>query len=509
MQKTPENGSAVTSPERCKPSTREERLDTLRELQQSNQLGLSSHVAIHRESDVPKLLVGINGFGRLGRMVARAIGHVKAIEIVHVNEPFAQPDYMACMYSCESDRADDRGPRFSTMRDANGKEALLLESRPVTVTHAREPSGIPWGSSGAQYVIECSGLFTSRSAANGHLRGAVRKVFVAGTSKDVPALILGVNHQMAPLGAYNGESLISNGPRAAHCAGCLLSTLHQTFGVEAASVTVLAAGAGGRGNAYGTGERARRDPSGSGFRSSHEGRKDVVPEWSDAAAALQRAIPALSGRIAGITFDTPATKVSCLDLTVKLTTATSLEKVGEAVRAAAEAWLHGMVSVREDSVDAADVVGDACSCVLDLSASFALNPTFFKLVGWWDNDWPYVMRLVELMLFIRGTQPAVTQHANKLYTKDHMTAHEQHTKRADQPPSEASISSSMRVASRGSSFSTLSEASLRAAAALPENYKKAANIACADSADVKGYVGLDALKPGSPRGASRANRDLA
>eukprot|EP00966_Prymnesium_polylepis_P004562 104658-Prymnesium_polylepis.1 len=105
-------------------------------------LGLSGHVALHKESDLPKLLIGINGFGRIGRLVARAIGHVKAVEIVHINEPFAEPEYMACMFGSEADRAGDVGPRLSAVRDANGKETLLLESRPVTVTNAREPNSI-------------------------------------------------------------------------------------------------------------------------------------------------------------------------------------------------------------------------------------------------------------------------------------------------------------------------------------------------------------------------------
>ncbi|KAL1519363.1 hypothetical protein AB1Y20_022889 [Prymnesium parvum] len=370
--------------------SRAERAEALRKLQESNQLGLKKHFVLERKEDLSRVLVGINGFGRLGRMVARAISRHAEVDVVHINEPYSDLDYMAFMYSNEADRANDTGPRYS-VRCTDGEDLLFMRNRPITVTRAREPSAIPWESSSVQYVIDCTGLFTTKAVANAHLRGSVRHVFIAGPSQDAFPLIKGVSE------LTTSEAVISNGPRAAHGAGLLISTLHHTFGVEAAAITVIHAGAGERGNAYGMGEKTRIDPSGTGFRSCHEGRLDIIPTWSGVAPMLASALPSLHGRLSSICFDTPAFNVSVLDVTCELTAKTSLSQIAEVIRASTPC-MAGQISVRDDEVEPDSIRNDPCSCVFDLRSSIQLSSSFYKLVAWWDNDWPYCCRLVELMV---------------------------------------------------------------------------------------------------------------
>lgn len=219
-----------------------ERLERMLRVEQLNKRGQSKKHALSQEDSPSIIRVGINGFGRLGRLMSRAISRVPNIEIVHINEPFAEPEYMVFMYNSEAERANESGPRFAINQDMTSELTLLSGSRSIRLTRLRDPSTIPWCSTDVEYVVECCSTLNAKSASNGHLQGGAKKVFIARHCGDVPIFIMGVNHQEAT----PSDTIISNGPRSAHCAGCLLSTLHQQFGVEVASLTILHASAGER-----------------------------------------------------------------------------------------------------------------------------------------------------------------------------------------------------------------------------------------------------------------------
>jgi glyceraldehyde 3-phosphate dehydrogenase len=208
----------------------------LRELQERNKLGTKGHVNFRNEEDEVKLTVGINGFGRLGRLLCRALCQLPSIQVVAINDPFSDPEYMACMYTMDARADNDNGPNLEC---TNG--VLLLDGRPLSVSSARDPSKIPWGASGTDYVVEASGLFTTVRAASAHLRGPVKKVIIAAPSKDARTVLMGVNQ-----GSYTGEAVVSNGPRAAHSMAVLAATINRAFGIEEGMVTLLHAGKGER-----------------------------------------------------------------------------------------------------------------------------------------------------------------------------------------------------------------------------------------------------------------------
>ena len=348
----------------------------------------------------PNLKVGLNGFGRRGRLLCRAIREASGIDLVAINDPYIDVDYMAHML--QHDRV--RGPyRGSVVADSGG---LLLDGKPVTVTAHVDPGDINWFKAGARYVVECSGAFETQRTASAHLRGGAVRVVVAAPCRDAPTYVMGVNHLR-----YADEPCVSAGSAPTHCLALLAKAVDDAFGIDVACANVLLA------QQPAQLEQVTPGPSGvgcDGWRSGRGGGVDIVPSASDAVDATRLLLPELADRLHGAAYRVPAPGgVSLIDLTVSLRQPAELREIMRAMRAAADSpALRGRLGYREDAVrSGADFASDGRSAVFDGHTSVALSPTFAKLAAWFDNEWPHARRVVELLLHIQAVEHGVPHEA--------------------------------------------------------------------------------------------------
>jgi glyceraldehyde 3-phosphate dehydrogenase len=341
----------------------------------------------------PNLKVGINGFGRLGRLVARAIMETDGVDLIAINDPYVDAEYMA--YMLQHDEV--HGPCRHTV-EAPDRHTLIINGRQVTLMNTREPSKVDWRSGGARYIIEASGRFTSAKAARDHLYGGAEHVIIAAACTDVPQLLAGVNQTH-----YKGEAIVSCGSAAAHCLALFIKVVEDAFGIALASASVL--------QVCSTQELQQvcAGPAGENgldWRSSTGGSKDVIPTVAEAVGAVRSMLPDLADNLFGAAFRVPAMdgSASVIDLTVELKTGADLEQIRAAVSAAASCEpMRGRLGFRDDDVDGSDFEADGRSAIFDGRASMALSPTFVKLVVWYPGDWAYARRLVELLLHMQAT----------------------------------------------------------------------------------------------------------
>lgn len=340
----------------------------------------------------PNLKVGINGFGKLGRLIARAIMEAEDVDLVAINDPYVDADYMA--YQLLHD--DVHGPCRATV-EAPDRRSLLINGRPVNLLSTREPEKVDWDGGGARYVIEASGRFTTAHLARGHLKSAgVEHVIIAAPCADVPQLLAGVNST-----SYKGETVVSCGSSASHCLALLCKALDEAFGLESAAVSVLQACTSHELSQVEAGPQGAND----GLRSGSSGSRDIIPTCSEAVAAVRKMLPALAGRLGGLAFRVPSSPggASVVDLTVELRSPADLGAIRAAMSAAASAEpLRGRLGFRDDDVDGADFDADGRSCIFDGRASMALSSTFVKVVAWYPREWAYARRLVEVLLHMQA-----------------------------------------------------------------------------------------------------------
>ena len=361
----------------------------------------------------PNLKVGINGFGRLGRLVCKAVQEMEGIDVVAINDPYIEADYMAYMLQ-HGDGRTPVGAYGGGVVVEDGQ--LLLDGRPVTVMAVREPSEINWVSTGARYIVECSGCFETLRRASGHLTGGAQRVIIASPSADTipadtPQFVMGANHL-----SYANETVISAGSTASHCLSILAKVVHESVGIAHASVSVL----------HSSKEReldhvtaGPAGPESSDWRSGRGEGVDVIPAASEAAASLPKLVPDLAGRVGGSCFRVPSEGgVSVLDLTLILETPCELARLKQIIReAAATSALRGKLGYRDDSVDSHDFAADGRSCILDGASCMAPGgsseegSSLVKLVAWYANEWPYARRMVELMLHMQDVDHGVVAEA--------------------------------------------------------------------------------------------------
>ncbi|MFZ8886754.1 MAG: type I glyceraldehyde-3-phosphate dehydrogenase [Steroidobacteraceae bacterium] len=322
--------------------------------------------------------VGINGFGRIGRMVFRAaVQNFPGVEIVGIND-LLEPDYLAYML-----RYDSVHGRFKGDIAVEGND-LLVNGKRIRLTAVKDPAELKWNEVGADVVVESTGLFLTADTAGKHLAAGARKVIMSAPSKDdTPMFVYGVNH-----GSYAGETIISNASCTTNCLAPVAKVLNDTWGIKRGLMTTV--------HAATATQKTVDGPSNKDWRGGRGILENIIPSSTGAAKAVGRVIPALNKKLTGMAFRVPTSDVSVVDLTVELERAASYEEICAAMKAASEGPMKGVLGYTEDKVVATDFRGESCTSIFDAEAGIALDPTFIKVVSWYDNEWGYSCKVLEM-----------------------------------------------------------------------------------------------------------------
>jgi glyceraldehyde 3-phosphate dehydrogenase len=322
--------------------------------------------------------LGINGFGRIGRMAFRAaVKHFPDVEIVGVND-LLDPAYLAYMLQYDSVHG-----RFGGTIAVEGSH-LVVNGRKVRLSAVKDPAELKWGEVGADIVIESTGLFLTKETAEKHLAAGAKKVIMSAPSKDdTPMFVFGVNH-----GSYAGEAIISNASCTTNCLAPVAKVLNDSFGIKRGLMTTV--------HAATATQKTVDGPSSKDWRGGRGILENIIPSSTGAAKAVGKVIPALNKKLTGMAFRVPTSDVSVVDLTVELERATTYEDICKAMKAAAAGPLKGVLAYTEDKVVATDFRGESCTSVFDADAGIMLDPTFVKVVAWYDNEWGYSCKLIEM-----------------------------------------------------------------------------------------------------------------
>jgi glyceraldehyde 3-phosphate dehydrogenase len=326
--------------------------------------------------------IGINGFGRIGRLVFRRACELEDIEVVGIND-LIEPDYIAYML-----RYDSTHGRFhGTVEVRDG--ALVVNGRVIRISAERDPANLRWGEVGAEVVLEATGLFLTDEKARSHITAGAAKVVMSAPSKDAtPMFVMGVNHA-----TYAGQDIVSNASCTTNCLAPLAKVVHDGFGIREGLMTTV--------HAVTATQKTVDGPSAKDWRGGRGAGQNIIPSSTGAARAVGKVIPALNGRLTGMAFRVPTPNVSVVDLTVNLERPASYDEVKAAVRAASEGELAGILGYTEEAVVSTDFLGESCTSVFDATAGIALSDTFMKLVAWYDNEWGYSCKCLDLIRHIQ------------------------------------------------------------------------------------------------------------
>ncbi|CAG8611847.1 1216_t:CDS:2, partial [Paraglomus occultum] len=324
-------------------------------------------------------------FGRIGRLVLRATFQQgrEDIDVVAVNDPFLDVSYMLYLFKYDSSHGRFKG---DTKVD-NGK--LVVDKHIITVFNEKNPEDIQWGSLDVDYVIESSGVFTTTAKASAHLKGGAKKVIITSPGADTPLFVCGVN-----LDTYDPKyKIISNASCTTNCLAPLVKIIHENFGIEEGLMTTI--------HATTATQKTVDGPSGKDWRRGRGAGQNIIPSTTGAAKAVGRVIPELNGKLTGMAFRIPTTIVSVVDLTVRIKKSASYDDIKAVVRAAAEDERYkGIVGYTEDDVVSGDFRSDTHSCIFDAKAGIGLSDHFVKLVAWYDNEYGYSTRVLDLLKYV-------------------------------------------------------------------------------------------------------------
>ena len=326
-----------------------------------------------------KLKIGINGFGRIGRLVLRNAALRKNVEVAAINDPQLTAADMA--YLLEYDSVHGRFGKPC----AAAEGALIVDGQRIPVFALREPDKIPWGDCGADYVLEASGVFTTTEKAGAHLRGGAKKVVISAPSADAPMFVCGVN-----LDAYEPfMDIVSNASCTTNCLAPLAKVIEARFGIEQGLMTTVHAATASQKTVDGASPKDRR--SGRGILNN------IIPASTGAAKAVGKVLPALNGKLTGMAMRVPTSDVSAVDLTCILRTGTDYASVCAALREASEGELKGILEYVDEDVVSSDFIGDTHTCIFDAKAGMMLGSRFIKLIAWYDNEMGYAAKCIDLM----------------------------------------------------------------------------------------------------------------
>ncbi|EAQ40349.1 glyceraldehyde-3-phosphate dehydrogenase A [Dokdonia sp. MED134] len=323
------------------------------------------------------LKLGINGFGRIGRIVFRATVKRDNVDVVAINDLL---DVNHLAYLLKYDSVHGRFDGTVEVKDGH----LVVDGKTIRVTAERDPKNLKWDEAGADVVAECTGIFTTLETANYHIEGGAKKVVISAPSKDAPMFVMGVND-----GDLTAEhTVVSNASCTTNCLAPMAKVIEDNFGLEEALMTTIHAG---------TSTQFVVDaPSRKNYRLGRSALNNIIPTSTGAAKAVGKVLPAVDGKLTGMAFRVPTADVSVVDLTVKTSKATSIEAIKKAFKDAAEGSMKGVVGYTEDAVVSQDFVSETRTSVFDADSAIELNPTFFKLVSWYDNEFGYSNKLVDL-----------------------------------------------------------------------------------------------------------------
>jgi len=328
--------------------------------------------------------VGINGFGRIGRLVCRAAFEHDEIDVVAINDPFIDLEYMVYMFNYDSTHGRFKG----TVAAKDGK--LVINGKEITVSMERNPAEIKWGNAGADYVIESSGVFTTNEKASLHMSGGAKKVIISAPSADAPMFVMGVNEDK-----YDAANMhvVSNASCTTNCLAPLAKIINDNFGIEEGLMTTV--------HATTATQKTVDGPSMKKWRDGRGASQNIIPASTGAAKAVGKVIPELNGKLTGMAFRVPTPDVSVVDLTVRLKKGASYDEIKAVIKRASEdVRLGRYMGYTEDEVVSQDFIGDTRSSIFDAKAGIALNPNFVKLVSWYDNEYGYSHRVCDLVKFM-------------------------------------------------------------------------------------------------------------
>merc|ERR1711937_816563 len=338
--------------------------------------------------------LGINGFGRIGRLVFRAASANSEATIAAINEPFMDLTYM--VYQLKYDSVHKRFPGTIAMKQEGGKDFLVVNGEDIQVFHEKDPTAIPWGEAGATYVCESTVIFTEKAKAELHIKGGAKRVIISAPPKDaVPIYVVGVNPTEFNPAA---DTVVSNASCTTNCLAPLAKVIHDNFGLKEGLMTTV--------HAMTATQLTVDGPSrgGKDWRGGRCASQNIIPSSTGAAKAVGKCLPELNGKLTGMAFRVPTPDVSVVDLTVRLEKGAKYDDIVAAVKEYAAGPMDGVLSWVDDEIVSTDFVSCKYSSIFDIGAGISLNDNFVKLVTWYDNEWGYSNRLVDLALYMSSKE---------------------------------------------------------------------------------------------------------
>ena len=328
--------------------------------------------------------IGINGFGRIGKLAFQAALGKEEVEVVAINDPFLAADYMAYMV-----KFDTIHGRFNGTVDST-ENSLIVNGKEIKVFNEMDPKNIPWGELGVEYVLECSGAFTTTEKASAHLEAGAKKVIISAPSKDAPMFVMGVNNNK-----YDPSmNIVSNASCTTNCLAPLAKVINDNFGIKDGLMTTVHSTTATQKTVDGA---SKKD-----WRGGRAAAANIIPSSTGAAKAVGKVIPELNGKLTGMAFRVPTVDVSVVDLTCNLEKPATLDEIYAAIRKASENEFKGIIEYVDDPVVSSDFIHDSHTSIFDATACIQLTDTFVKLVAWYDNEWGYSNKLVDLAVYIAG-----------------------------------------------------------------------------------------------------------
>ena len=330
--------------------------------------------------------LGINGFGRIGNLSFQAALAKEGVEVVAINDPFITADYMAYMTKYDTVHGKFNG----TVEAKDG--VLIVNGKEIKVYNEMDPHNIPWGELGVEYVLECSGVFTTMEKAQAHIDAGAKQVVISAPSKDAPMFVMGVNHT-----EYKPEmNIVSNASCTTNCLAPLAKVINDNFGIKEGLMTTVHSTTATQKTVDGA---SKKD-----WRGGRAASANIIPSSTGAAKAVGKVIPSLNGKLTGMSFRVPTVDVSVVDLTCNLAKPTTYEEICRVMKEASETTMKGIIEYTEDPVVSSDFISDPHTSIFDATAGIMLTDTFVKLVAWYDNEWGYSNKLVDLACYIASVK---------------------------------------------------------------------------------------------------------
>ena len=323
--------------------------------------------------------VGINGFGRIGRLVMRASLERDNVDVLAVNDPFIDIEYMKYMLTYDSIHG-----KLNADIKVEGNN-LVINGKKVRVYNFKDPNEIPWSEAGVEYVVESSGVFTTEEKASAHFTGGAKKVIISAPSKDAKMFVMGVNHE-----EYTKDmNVVSNASCTTNCLAPLAKVINDNFGIKEGLMTTV--------HSTTSTQKTVDGPSNKDWRGGRAAAGNIIPSSTGAAKAVGKVIPELNGKLTGMSFRVPTLDVSVVDLTCTLNKPATYDEIVDAVKKACETNLKGIMSWTDEALVSSDFIHDPHTSIFDVKAGIALSDTFVKLVSWYDNEWGYSNKVIDLI----------------------------------------------------------------------------------------------------------------